>query len=146
MTNELDDQNTLFAKGLQIRREVLGSEYVDRSIASANEFNLPFQQLTTEYCWGYAWSRPGLSRKTRSLFNLVMLTALNRSSELRLHLHGALNNGATVEEIRETLLHATIYCGIPAGLEAFKVATEVLKEKGLITAPVQPQDAKQAAR
>ena len=133
-----DDSNEtmkeLFARGLSLRREVLGPEYVDRSLASANDFMMAFQRITTEWCWGYAWTRPGLDRKTRSLINLAMLTALNRSPEIKLHVRGALNNGVTVEEIKEVLLHATIYCGIPAGLDAFKAANEVLKEVGAVPA------------
>src|SRR3984893_9500390 len=99
----------LFDKGLQVRREVLGAEYVDGSLASANDFTMAFQRITTEWCWGYAWTRPGLDRKTRSLLNLAMLTALNRSPEVKLHVRGAINNGVTVEEIKEVLIHATIY-------------------------------------
>jgi 4-carboxymuconolactone decarboxylase len=122
----------LFEKGLKVRREVLGAEYVDKSLANANEFTQAFQDITTEWCWGYAWTRPGLDRKTRSMLNLAMLTALNRSPEIKLHVRGALNNGVTVEEIKEVLLHATVYCGIPAGLDAFKAANEVLKETGAL--------------
>ncbi len=122
----------LFDKGLKIRREVLGAEYVDKSLANANEFTQAFQDITTEWCWGYAWGRPGLDRKTRSMLNLAMLTALNRSPEIKLHVRGALSNGVTVEEIKEVLLHATVYCGIPAGLDAFKAANEVLKEAGAL--------------
>jgi len=122
----------LYERGLTLRREVLGPEYVDKSIASANEFMSAFQRITTEWCWGYAWTRPGLDRKTRSLINLAMLTALNRAPEVKLHVRGALNNGVTVDEIKEVLLHATIYCGIPAGLDAFKAANEVLKEMGAV--------------
>ncbi len=125
----------LFDKGLKIRREVLGAEYVDKSLANANEFTQAFQDITTEWCWGYAWGRPGLDRKTRSMLNLAMLTALNRSPEIKLHVRGALNNGVTVEEIKEVLLHATVYCGIPAGLDAFKAANEVLKEAGALAKP-----------
>ena len=124
--NETMDE--LFDRGLAVRREVLGPEYVDKSVQSANEFMMAFQHITTEWCWGYAWTRPGLDRKTRSLINLAMLTALNRSPEIKLHVRGALNNGVTVDEIKEVLLHATVYCGIPAGLDAFKAANEVLKE------------------
>lgn len=120
----------LFKEGLALRRSVLGKEYVDGSIAKANDFMMAFQNITTEYCWGYAWTRPGLNRKTRSMLNLAMLTALNRPAEIRLHVKGALNNGVTVDEIREVLLHATVYCGIPAGLDAFKVANQVLEEEG----------------
>ncbi|MGP0091647.1 MAG: carboxymuconolactone decarboxylase family protein [Xanthobacteraceae bacterium] len=123
----------LFNRGLALRREVLGSAYVDNSMNSANEFMMTFQHITTEWCWGYAWTRPGLDRKTRSLMNLAMLTALNRAPEIKLHVRGALNNGVSVDEIKEALLHATIYCGIPAGLDAFKAANEVLKEMGLLS-------------
>jgi 4-carboxymuconolactone decarboxylase len=124
----------LFERGLALRRDVLGSEYVDKSLQSANDFMMAFQRITTEWCWGYAWTRPGLDRKTRSLLNLAMLTALNRSPEIKLHVRGALNNGVTVDEIKEVLIHATIYCGIPAGLDAFKAANDVLKEMGAVPA------------
>lgn len=120
----------LFKEGLEVRRAVLGPEYVDGSIAKANDFTMAFQHITTEWCWGYAWTRDGLSRKTRSMLNLAMLTALNRSAEIKLHVKGALANGVTVEEIKEVLLHATVYCGIPAGLDAFKAANEVLEAQG----------------
>jgi 4-carboxymuconolactone decarboxylase len=126
--NETIEQ--LFDRGLEVRRAVLGAEYVDNSLKAANDFMMAFQNITTEWCWGYAWTRPGLDRKTRSLMNLAMLTALNRAPEIKLHVRGALNNGVTVDEIKEALLHATIYCGIPAGLDAFKAANEVLKEMG----------------
>jgi len=121
---------TLFNEGLETRRDVLGKEYVDGSLAKANDFMMAFQRITTEWCWGYAWNRPGLDRKARSMLNLAMLTALNRPNEIRLHVKGALNNGVTVEEIKEILLHATVYCGIPAGLDAIKVANQVLEEEG----------------
>jgi 4-carboxymuconolactone decarboxylase len=117
----------LFKEGLSLRRQVLGAEYVDRSMESANDFMMTFQRVTTEWCWGYAWGRDTLDLKTRSMLNLAMLTALNRSAEIKLHVRGAVNNGVTVEEIREILLHATVYCGIPAGLDAFKAANEVLQ-------------------
>ncbi|CAM8651219.1 COG0599 Uncharacterized homolog of gamma-carboxymuconolactone decarboxylase subunit [Burkholderiales bacterium] len=120
----------LFEQGVKIRREVLGPEYVDRSLDQANGFMMAFQNITTEMCWGYAWARPGLPLKTRSMLNLAMLTALNRSAEIKLHVKGALNNGLSVEEIKEVLLHATVYCGIPAGLDAFKAANQVLEEEG----------------
>jgi 4-carboxymuconolactone decarboxylase len=127
-----DETKALFEAGLKVRREVLGAEYVDKSIANANDFMMAFQHITTEWCWGYGWDRPGLDRKTRSLLNLAMLTALNRAPEIKLHVKGALNNGVTVDEIKEVLLHATIYCGIPAGLDAFKAANEVLVEAGAV--------------
>jgi 4-carboxymuconolactone decarboxylase len=122
--------DSLFETGLEIRRAVLGADYVDGGLAEADDFMMAFQKLTTEWCWGYNWSRPGLDRKTRSLLNLAMLTALGRPAELKLHVRGALNNGVTVEEIREVLVHATVYCGVPAGLDAFKVAHAVLVEAG----------------
>lgn len=121
----------LFEQGLEVRREVLGADYVDASLANASPFMMAFQQVVTQWCWGSTWTRPGLERKTRSLLNLAMLTALNRPMELKLHVKGALNNGASVEEIREVLMQATVYCGIPAGLDAFKVADQVIKEAGL---------------
>jgi 4-carboxymuconolactone decarboxylase len=123
----------LFDRGLKVRREVLGADYVDSSIKNANDFMMAFQHITTEMCWGYAWDRPGLDRKTRSLLNLAMLTALNRAPEIKLHVRGAINNGVTVDEIKEVLLHATVYCGIPAGLDAFKAANDVLKEMGKVS-------------
>jgi 4-carboxymuconolactone decarboxylase len=128
MTDRPEFSSELFARGLAIRREVLGPDYVDRSLAQADDFMATFQKLVTEYCWGEAWGRPGLDRKMRSLLNLGMLTALNRTHELRLHIRGALNNGLTRDEIKEALVQATIYCGIPAGLEAFKAAVEVFRD------------------
>ena len=130
MAETTDD--ALFEQGLKLRRQVLGPEYVDKSIANANDFMMAFQRITTEWCWGYGWGRDGLTLKTRSMLNLAMLTALNRAAEIRLHVRGAINNGVTVEEIREVLLHATIYCGIPAGLDAFKAANEVLTEMNAV--------------
>ena len=118
----------MFAEGLAVRRAVLGGEYVDNSLANASDFMVAFQKLVTEYCWGEVWTRPGLDRKHRSMLNLAMLTALNRPNELRLHLRGALTNGVSRDEIKEILLQACIYAGIPAGLDAFKVANEVFQE------------------
>ena len=129
----------LFDKGLQVRREVLGAEYVDGSLASSDDFMMAFQRITTEWCWGYAWGRPGLDRKTRSMLNLAMLTAPGRSAELKLHVRGALTNGVTVDEIKEALIHATVYCGVPAGLEAFRAAHEALLAEGAL--PRSPDDA-----
>ncbi|MGJ4892388.1 carboxymuconolactone decarboxylase family protein [Bradyrhizobium sp. HKCCYLS3077] len=128
----MSDETELFEKGLKVRREVLGASYVDGSLAKADDFMMAFQHITTEMCWGYAWTRPGLDRRTRSIVNLAMLTALSKPSELKLHVKGALTNGVTVDEIKEILLHATVYCGIPAGLEAFKAAHEVLIAEGAI--------------
>lgn len=132
--SEDDTMKGLFARGLTLRRQVLGSEYVDKSIASANDFMMAFQRITTEWCWGYAWGRDGLDLKTRSMLNLAMLTALNRAAEIKLHVRGAVNNGVTADQIREVLLHATIYCGIPAGLDAFKAANEVLIDMKVLPA------------
>jgi len=120
--------NELYETGLRIRREVLGAEYVDKSIAMSDDFNRPLQELVTQYCWGAVWSRPGLNRKTRSLINLAMLTALNRPHEVRLHLKGALNNGCSREEIMEVLLQTAIYCGVPAAIDSFRLAREVFNE------------------
>ena len=118
----------LFEKGLQIRREVLGAEYVDASISQADDFSRPLQELVTEYCWGTVWTRPGLDRKTRSLLNLAMLTALNRPHEVKLHLRGALNNGCSKNDIMEVLLQAAIYCGVPAAMDSLRVAKEFFQE------------------
>jgi 4-carboxymuconolactone decarboxylase len=118
----------LFDRGLAVRRAVLGADYVDASIANADEFMVAFQKLVTEYCWGEIWTRPKLDRKHRSMLNLAMLTALGKPAELKLHVRGALTNGVSREEIKEILLQACIYCGIPAGLEAFRTAVEVFKE------------------
>ena len=123
----------MFDRGLQTRREVLGADYVDASLARADDFMMAFQRITTEWAWDYVWNRPGLDRRTRSLLNLAMLTALGKPAELKLHVRGALTNGVTVEEIKEVLLHASVYCGIPAGLEAFRAADEVLLAEGAIT-------------
>ena len=129
-SGELGGGRERFARGLEVRRAVLGAEYVDASIAGADHFTAPLQELVTEYCWGEVWTRPTLSRKTRSLLNLAMLTALNRPHELRLHTRGALANGCSWQEIQEALLQATIYAGVPAGVDAFRVAREVLEESG----------------
>jgi len=118
-----------FEEGLAIRREVLGAEYVDKAIAQADELTRPLQELVTEYCWGAVWTRPGLPRKTRSLINLAMLTALNRPHEVRLHLRGALRNGCTKEEIMEVLLQSAIYCGVPAAIDSVRIAKEVFQEQ-----------------
>jgi len=117
--------------GLTIRREVLGEEVVDNVMKNADDFTRPMQELVNEYCWGKIWSRPGLPRKTRSLLNLAMLTVLNRPQELKGHVNGALNNGATMEEIREVLLQTAIYCGVPAAQDSLRVAQAVLKERGI---------------
>ena len=126
--NRTEYQSELFQKGLAVRREVLGADYVNASRARADDFNAAFQQMTTEIAWGMCWTRPGLDRKTRSMINLGMLSALNRGAELRLHLKAAVTNGVSREEIKEILMQVGAYCGIPASLEAFKIATEVFKE------------------
>jgi len=125
----------LFDKGLALRREVLGSEYVDKSLAERDEFTADLQQLVTEFAWGSVWTREGLPRPTRSLLCIVMLTALNRPHELRLHLKAALGNGCSPVEIREALIQSVIYCGVPAALDAFRIAREVLKERGIAFEP-----------
>jgi 4-carboxymuconolactone decarboxylase len=117
-----------FDRGLAVRRRVLGARYVDEALRGADAFTRPLQELVTEYCWGAVWTRPGLPRKTRSLLNLVMLTALNRPHEVRLHLRGALRNGCTRQEIMEALLQTAIYCGVPAAVDSFRIAREVLAE------------------
>jgi len=117
-----------YERGLKIRREVLGDAHVDRSLAAVSEFARPVQEYVTATAWGQIWSRPGLDRRTRSLLNLAMLTALNRNHELGVHVRGAITNGCTTEEIQEVLLQAAVYCGAPAALESFRVAERVLTE------------------
>jgi 4-carboxymuconolactone decarboxylase len=118
----------LFEKGLRIRREVLGAEHADASISKADDFSRPMQELVTEYCWGKVWARPGLDRKTRSLLNLAMLTALNRPHEVKLHIRGALNNGCSKNDIMEVFLQTAIYCGVAAAIDSFRVAKETFQE------------------
>ena len=124
----ISNQDT-YEKGLGIRREVLGDAYVDPNIAKgkADDFHGAIQDVVTEYCWGMGWGREGaLDRKPRSMLTLVMLTALGKPAELKAHTRGALRNGATVEELRELFIHATVYCGIPAGVDAFRNAKEAI--------------------
>lgn len=111
-----------------MRKEVLGADHVERSLAKVTEFSRPVQELVTEYCWGAVWTREGLERKTRSLLNLVMLTSLNRMHELAVHVRGAVRNGCSESEIQEALLQTAVYCGAPAALESFRVAERVLTE------------------
>jgi 4-carboxymuconolactone decarboxylase len=118
----------LFERGLKIRKEVLGAEHVEKSLASADEFTQPMQELVTKYCWGEVWNRPGLTKQQRSMINLAMISALNRPHELRLHVRGALNNGLSRETIREILLQVAIYCGVPAAIDSFRTAREVFDE------------------
>jgi 4-carboxymuconolactone decarboxylase len=117
--------------GLKTRREVLGADYVDKAMAGVDDFSQPFAELLNTYCWNDIWNRPGLPRKTRSMLNLAMLSALGKEHELRLHLNGALNNGVTREEIREVLLQVAIYCGVPAAVVSFRCAREVFKDRGV---------------
>jgi 4-carboxymuconolactone decarboxylase len=119
--------------GLRVRREVLGAEHVDRSMAQASDFARPLQELVTEYCWGAIWTRPGIDRKTRSLLNIAILTALNLNHELAVHARGALTNGASVDEIREVVLQAAIYCGVPAALDASRTVEKALVDAGALT-------------
>ncbi|MGH9717702.1 MAG: carboxymuconolactone decarboxylase family protein [Candidatus Acidiferrales bacterium] len=118
-----------FERGRKIRSAVLGKEYVDKAFETADDFNMPLQELVTEYCWGAIWGREELPRKTRSMLNLAMISALNRPHELRSHVRGALVNGVTPAEIREVLLQVAIYCGVPAAVDSFRVAGEVLQEQ-----------------
>jgi 4-carboxymuconolactone decarboxylase len=117
-------------RGLAIRREVLGSDYVDAQLKAADDFNRPFQEFITEYCWGAVWGRPGLPKKTRSIVNLAMLTALGKPQELKIHVKGALKNGCTKDEIMEVLMQTAVYCGVPAAVDAFRTAREAFKEAG----------------
>jgi 4-carboxymuconolactone decarboxylase len=125
-------ESRLFDDGLALRKAVLGDEYVDRSIRAADDFTRPLQKLITEWCWGEVWGQPSLPLKTRSMLNIAMLAALNRPNELKLHVRGAINNGLTAADVQAVLLHASVYCGIPAALDSTKVAHEVLKEMGAI--------------
>lgn len=118
----------LFDIGRKIRTEVVGEERVKKALDGADEFNRDFQRLLTEYCWGYCWGRTGLDRKQRSLLTLGMLAALNRGAEFEMHVRGALTNGMTRDELQDALIQIAVYCGIPAGVEAFKTATKVLNE------------------
>ena len=124
----LFDENERFKAGLAMRKAVLGDDYVNQSLEKADAFSAPLQQMVTEHAWFDIWNRPGLERKTRSMINLAMLIALNRPHELKLHLRGALTNGVTEQEIQEVLLQAMVYCGAPAGVDAFRIAREVLAE------------------
>ena len=118
-----------YETGLKIRSEVLGKEYVENSMKSAVDFNKPFQEFVTEYCWGAGWGRPGLSRKERSMLNLAMISILNRPHELKLHIRGALTNGLTKDQIREIFMQVAIYAGVPAGVDAFRQAREVFADQ-----------------
>jgi 4-carboxymuconolactone decarboxylase len=120
--------NEMYERGLALRKEVLGTDYVERSFANADDFSRPVQDLSTEYCWGKVWSREGLSRRDRSLLNIGMISALNRPHELKLHVKAALANGLTRDEMREAMLQIAIYCGMPAGLDSTRIAREAFAE------------------
>ena len=120
--------NEKFEKGLKLRKQVLGAEYVEKSMASADSFSMPMQELSTEYCWGHVWTRPGLALRDRSLINIAMISALNRPHELKLHVKAALNNGLSREEIREVILQVAVYCGVPAGIDSTRIAREAFAE------------------
>ena len=117
-----------YDQGLALRKDVLGAEYVERSLAAADDVSRPMQELSTEYCWGHVWSRPGLARRDRSLLNIGMISALNRPHELKLHIKAALTNGLSREEISEALLQVAVYCGMPAGLDSVRIAREAFGE------------------
>jgi 4-carboxymuconolactone decarboxylase len=133
MTERTEFSSPLFQKGLKVRREVLGDEYVSKSLDSADDFTADFQKFVTEWCWGELWNRPGLDRRTRSIINISMLTALNRPNEIRLHVRGAINNGVSQDEIKEIILQAAVYCGVAAALDTLKIAAEVLRESPVKT-------------
>jgi 4-carboxymuconolactone decarboxylase len=124
-------EKEMYEKGLKIRREVLGAEYVDKAISTADDFNRPLQELVTTYCWGEIWGRPGLDRKTRSMLNLAMISALNRPHEIKAHVKGAINNGLTKNDIQEVFLQVAIYVGVPAAVDSFRLAREVFQEMGI---------------
>ncbi len=126
--NEDPTRRETYDAGLQTRRDVLGAAHVDRSLGQVTEFSRPIQELVTEYCWGAVWTRPGLDRRTRSLLNLAMLSALNRGHELGVHVRGAIRNGVTESEIQEALMQVAIYVGVPASLESFRIAEAKLEE------------------
>ena len=123
---------TLYNNGMKVRRQVLGDAYVDNATANIDDFNREFQRIVTQYCWGEVWTRQVLTNKQRSLNNLGIIAALNRAAEFEMHVRGALRNGCTPEEIRDTLIQVAIYAGIPAGVEAFRIARTVLTEEGVL--------------
>ena len=122
----------LYEKGMAVRRQVLGDAYVDKATANIDDFNRDFQRIVTEYCWGEVWTRQVLSNKQRSLNNLCIIATLNRAAEFEMHVRGALKNGCTPAEIRDTLIQVAVYAGIPAGVEAFRLARKVLTEEGVL--------------
>jgi 4-carboxymuconolactone decarboxylase len=124
--------NNLYEKGMAVRRQVLGDTYVDNATANIDDFNRDFQRILTEYCWGEVWTRQVLTNKQRSLNNLCIIATLNRAAEFEMHVRGALKNGCTPAEIRDTLIQVAVYAGIPAGVEAFRIARKVLTEEGVL--------------
>jgi len=122
------DEKERYEQGMAARREVLGSAYVDRSVANRTAFNTEFQELISRYAWGEIWTRPGLPRHTRSLLVIAMMVALNREEEFRLHVRAAANNGVSRDEVKEVLLQAAIYCGVPAANSAFRIAAEIFAD------------------
>ena len=122
----------LYEKGMAVRRQVLGDAYVDNATANIDDFNRDFQRILTEYCWGEVWTRQVLTNKQRSLNNLCIIATLNRAAEFEMHVRGALKNGCTPAEIRDTLIQVAVYAGIPAGVEAFRIARKVLTEEGVL--------------
>jgi 4-carboxymuconolactone decarboxylase len=124
----------LYEKGMAMRRQVLGDAYVDKATSNVDDFNRDFQRIVTEYCWGEVWTRQVLTNKQRSLNNLCIIATLNRAAEFEIHVRGALRNGCTPEEIRDTLIQVAVYAGIPAGVEAFRIARKVLMEEGALGA------------
>lgn len=123
-----ETQESLFEKGLAVRKEVLGAAYVEKSIAGADEFTRTMAEWSTAYCWGALWTRPGFDRRSRSIVNLSMIAALNRPHELKLHVKAAIKNGLTIDEIKEIFLQVAVYAGVPAGIDSFRIAREALKE------------------
>jgi 4-carboxymuconolactone decarboxylase len=121
-------ETSLFERGLAVRKEVLGEDYVNKSIAGADEFTRTMAEWSTEFCWGALWTRPGLDRRSRSIANLSMIAALNRPHELKLHVKAAIKNGLSREEIKEVLLQVAVYAGVPAGIDSFRIAREAFKE------------------
>lgn len=121
-------EESMFDKGFENRKKVLGASHVEKSWAAADDFNRPIQKLVTEYCWGEVWGREGLPHATRSMLNIAMLSVMNRGHELKLHVRGALRNGVTVDQIQEILMQVAIYGGVPASLEAFRIASEAIRD------------------
>ena len=136
MTDDLY-KDDLYKKGMAVRRQVLGDAYVDKASANVDDFNRDFQRIVTEYCWGEVWTRPVLTNKQRSLNNLCIIAVLNRAAEFEIHVRGALRNGCTPDEIRDTLIQVAVYAGIPAGVEAFRIARKVLVEEGVLPSATQ---------